>query len=96
MHPWAFEVAALRPRRPPPELTAPPNAHTHFTHFTPRLPPLQRDAQVEALRQELEQASSAYDACIAAFREKMRSSRIPEAEIGFPLASARDIVLGHR
>ncbi len=56
----------------------------------------QRDAQVEELKQELERASMAYDACIAAFRGKMQTHNIPEAEIGFPLASARDILLGHK
>ena len=51
---------------------------------------------MEELKQELERASMAYDACIAAFRGKMAQHSIPEAEIGFPLASARDILLGHK
>ena len=60
-----------------------------------RVRSLQRDAQVEALKLELERASQAYDGCVAAFREKMQAHSIPEAEIGFPIASARDILLGH-
>ena len=55
---------------------------------------LQRDEQLEDLRQQLEAASAAYDGCIASFRGVMHRHSIPEAEIGIPLASARDILLG--
>ena len=40
--------------------------------------------------------SSAYDNCIGAFKGKMEEKRIPLQELGFVLASAQEVLVGHR
>lgn len=54
---------------------------------------MQRDAQIISLQDELERLSKAYDGVVMNFKEKMTKHKIPEAELGFRLASARDILL---
>ena len=52
----------------------------------------QRDAQIAALEAEVQAASAAYDSTIDLFKAKMAAAHLPLQELGFPLASAKDLV----
>jgi hypothetical protein len=54
----------------------------------------QRDAQIAELQEELAALTQVYDGALGALRQRMAEMRLSEADLGFPLASARDILLG--
>lgn len=56
----------------------------------------ERDAQIAELQATVAQLAAAYDGCIDAFKAKMAEKSIPVAELGFPLATASQILLGPR
>lgn len=55
----------------------------------------ERDALIGALEADVQAASAAYDSTLDAFRAKMAEEHIPVSELGFPLATARDVLLAH-
>ena len=54
----------------------------------------QRDAQIAALQEELAALSQVYDGTLGALRHRMAAMHLSEADLGFPLASAQDILWG--
>ncbi len=54
----------------------------------------QRDAQIAALQEELAALTQVYDGTLGALRQRMAEMRLNEADLGFQLASAHDILLG--
>jgi flagellar biosynthesis regulator FlaF len=54
----------------------------------------QRDAQIAALQEELGALTQVYEGTLGALRQRMADMRLAEADLGFPLASAADILLG--